>query len=117
VENISCKTREIVLAESNSGGQFSVYKVGIKPKESSCSERYQTVDTILAVVQGMGRIILSVGKASEVKLLSRGASFTVPKRVSYWLDNLSDTEEFVLIETRIGSILSEANVTNEGPSE
>jgi mannose-6-phosphate isomerase len=88
------------------GPGYKVKKLLIKPKQSISNQYHLHRSETWCVVSGTGQAFID----SKIKIIHPGDTFTVKKKQVHRVQNISDTEDLVVIEVQLGEICEEEDI-------
>jgi len=85
---------------------YKVKKLIIKPKQSISKQYHLHRSETWCFVSGDGQLFID----DKIKILHSGDTFTVKKKQVHRVQNLSETEDLVVIEVQLGEICEESDI-------
>jgi mannose-6-phosphate isomerase-like protein (cupin superfamily) len=88
------------------GPGYKVKRLIIKPKQSISNQYHLHRSETWCVVSGDGQAFID----NKIKVVHPGDTFTVKKKQTHRVQNISETEDLVVIEVQLGEICEEEDI-------
>jgi mannose-6-phosphate isomerase-like protein (cupin superfamily) len=88
------------------GPGYKIKRLIIKPKQSISKQYHLHRSETWCVVSGDGQLFID----DKIKIIHSGDTFTIKKKQVHKVQNLSETEDLVVIEVQLGEICEEEDI-------